>query len=205
MIEAQIQWILHHGYAGLFALLVLGIFGAPFPDEILLTFTGYLVSKGDLDFTKIVLVTFAGCICGISLSYSLGRLLGVSVLKKYGRLLRVDDTKLAKIHNWFEKNGKWSLLIGYYVVGVRHIIAIVAGASKLDLLSFAIFAYTGGLIWSATFISLGYFFGEEWQWISEKIRQSLTIGTIMIMILLVLYLLIKKRKMIMLKRYNDRT
>lgn len=33
----------------------------------------------------------------------------------------------------------------------------VAGVSELELSVFTPFAYTGGLIWSITFISIGYF------------------------------------------------
>ena len=36
------------------------------------------------------------------------------------------------------------------------------GASLLHPMAFARFAYTGALIWSTSFIGLGYLAGEEW-------------------------------------------
>jgi membrane protein DedA with SNARE-associated domain len=33
---------------------------------------------------------------------------------------------------------------------------------------FAAFAYSGAFIWSLSFISLGYFFGDRWDWILKR-------------------------------------
>ena len=63
--------------------------------------------------------------------------------------------------------------IGYFIAGVRHLSAFMAGMSRLRLPVFAVFAYTGALIWSLTFISIGYILGEE----LTRIAEYLTIRT----------------------------
>jgi membrane protein DedA with SNARE-associated domain len=55
------------------------------------------------------------------------------------------------------------LTIGYFVPGVRHVIAIVAGSSGLEYRTFALFAYAGALFWTGIFITAGYYLGEQWQ------------------------------------------
>lgn len=161
--ESLLGWLSHYGYAGLFGLLVLGIVGLPVPDETLLVFSGYLISTGRLHPALTCVAGFAGSICGISLSYTIGRTLGHRAVLRYGRWLHVTEDRLEYVHGWFQRAGEWLLLIGYFIPGVRHFTALVAGASKLEYAIFARFAYVGAAIWVATFLLLGYLVGEHWR------------------------------------------
>ena len=76
MIEAIGNLIAHYGYAAIFVLLVLGIVGLPVSDETLLTFTGYLVFRGQLKLVPAFLSALLGSGCGITISYQLGRIFG---------------------------------------------------------------------------------------------------------------------------------
>src|SRR5205085_9935525 len=162
MREAAFQWIARHGYAGIFSLLVFGIVGLPVPDEWLLTFSGYLVFKQTLRFIPTFAAAFCGSACGITVSYMLGRIFDTYVLVKYGSFVHITAERLARVHSWFERRGRWTLLVGYFIPGVRHLTGYVAGASELSFSNFALFAYTGAFCWAAVFITLGYFLGEEW-------------------------------------------
>ena len=71
--------------------------------------------------------------------------------------------------------GKYALLIGYFVPGVRHLVALLAGASNLPLHVFARFAYCGAFLWSATFITAGYGLGEEWERLSPLVHRTVVI------------------------------
>ena len=82
--ELILHWISEYGYFGLFSLLVLGIVGLPVPDETLLTFAGYLIFRGQLRLVPTMLAAFLGSACGITLSYTLGRLTGYFLIEKYG-------------------------------------------------------------------------------------------------------------------------
>lgn len=169
--------ITDYGYPGLFVLLMLGIVGLPIPDETLLAFAGYLVFQGKLNPVSTLLVSFLGSACGISLSYFLGRLLGLKVLHRHAAKLHLTEEQLNRAHAWFQRVGKWTLPAGYFIPGVRHLTAFIAGASELDTRIFALFAYAGALIWSATFLCAGYFFGREWEKMAERLhgRASLLI------------------------------
>ena len=160
--QTILNWIMQYGYIGLFCLLMLGIVGVPFPDELTMTCAGYLIFKGYLQPGPTIIAAFLGSVCGISLSYTIGRVVGTSLIDRYGNRFHVTPEKLKSINEWFERFGKWTLVFGYFLTGFRHLVAIVAGTAKLRLPAFALFAYTGALIWSVTFISLGYFLGEQW-------------------------------------------
>jgi membrane protein DedA with SNARE-associated domain len=172
MREAAFQWIAQYGYVGIFSLLVFGIVGVPVPDEWLLTFSGYLVYKGTLSFVPAFAAAFAGSACGITFSYLLGRVFDTYVLMKYGRICHLTPERLALVHSWFERRGRWTLLIGYFVPGVRHLTGYVAGASMLNFPSFALFAYSGAFCWAAVFITLGFLLGEQWNRVLESIHET---------------------------------
>jgi membrane protein DedA with SNARE-associated domain len=180
MREAAFQWVSQHGYAGIFSLLVFGIVGLPVPDEWLLTFSGYLVFKGTLLFIPTFGAAFLGSSCGITFSYLLGRLFDTYVLLKYGRYFHLTPERLDKVHGWFERRGRWTLLIGYFIPGVRHLTGYVAGASELRFANFALFAYSGAFCWAAVFITLGYVLGEEWNRVLQSLHETklLMIGAV---------------------------
>src|SRR6185295_8603588 len=158
-----LQWVSTNGYPAIFFLLMLGIVGLPIPDETLLVFCGYLISQGKLDPTTTWFTAASGSLCGITLSYAIGRTLGLGVIHRYGAVLRITPARLDSVHRWFDRIGHWALFVGYYIAGVRHFTAIVAGVSRISIFSFMAYAWTGGLLWVSTFLTLGYYLGENWR------------------------------------------
>jgi membrane protein DedA with SNARE-associated domain len=174
--DAVFAWISQYGYAGLFVLLMLGIAGLPVPDETLLTFCGYLIWKGRLQPAYTFLAGLAGSMSGISLSYVLGRTCGYKVIFRYGRYIHLTEERLARIHAWFERMGPWLLAVGYFIPGVRHFTALVAGTTGLRPAVFAAFAYAGAAVWVATFLLLGYMMGEKWQQTSAAVHHYVLVA-----------------------------
>ena len=186
-------WIAHYGYGAIFLLLVLGVVGLPVPDETLLVYCGYLISKGVMHPAYAFLAALAGSWCGISLSYTIGRTAGVGVIQRFGKYLHVTEARLHSVQAWFDRVGHWALFIGYYIAGVRHFTAIVAGMSKLKFTHFMAFAWSGGMVWVATFLTLGYFLGENWHRVAEMIHQDLLYVSIAALVVILAYYFIRRR------------
>jgi membrane protein DedA with SNARE-associated domain len=163
----------HYGYFAIFSLLMLGIVGLPVPDEWLMTFAGFLIYKQTLRPIPTAASAILGSACGITVSYILGRTLGLYVIHRWGRYFHVTQKRLDLVHDWFGRFGTWSLLIGYFVPGVRHLTAVVAGTSGLSALRFGTFAYAGACVWVGTFVSIGYFFGDKWNEVFKVIEANL--------------------------------
>jgi membrane protein DedA with SNARE-associated domain len=155
------SFISHYGYIGIFSILMLGVFGIPFPDESLLTFSGYLASKGDLQIMLTILVAFLGSIVGITVNYLVGRTLGFAAIKKYGHHVSLTPEKMEKVRVWFDWFGKWTLPVSYFIPGLRHVAPFVAGTSKLRFKVFALFAFAGGFLWTIAFTLTGYYLGHK--------------------------------------------
>ncbi len=192
--EPVLHWISQYGYFGLFTLLMLGIVGLPVPDETLLTFAGYLVYRGEMHFAPALAAGFLGSACGITLSYILGRATGYFLIEKYGSKLHLRMERVHRIHDWFHRLGGFALTFGYYVPGVRHLTAYVAGASELEPPRFAAFAYSGALLWSASFITLGYVLGDRWDHASGTAHRYLLVAGVVLAVAGGLYWLWRKRR-----------
>ena len=171
MLEKTIfHWIAEYGYAAIVCLLMLGIVGLPVPDETLLTFSGYLVFKQQFHWAPTMLAAFVGSACGMTISYKLGSTFGLQLIHRYGRYFHITETRLNQTHRWLEHAGAWSLTFGYYLPGIRHLTAYIAGTSNLDMKTFAIHAYLGALLWTTTFIVTGYVMGNEWSRLSGQLH-----------------------------------
>jgi membrane protein DedA with SNARE-associated domain len=193
-VESVLGWVAHYGYVAIFGLLMLGIVGLPIPDETLLLFTGYLIFKHELEPLPAFAAGFLGSICGISVSYALGRMLGLYLVTRLGHFLHIEPEALEHVRTWYERKGKYGLVISYFIPGIRHLAAYVAGSSRLSLPVFATFAYLGGLLWSSSFISIGYVLGDEWEQISVSLHRYLLIGAGVITVVIAIGFILMRRR-----------
>jgi membrane protein DedA with SNARE-associated domain len=189
--EAVFEWVSTYGYGAIFLLLALGIVGLPIPDETLLVFCGYLIGRGRLHPVWALISAVAGSWSGISVSFLLGRFFGLGVVHRYGRYIHLDDRRLAKVNFWFHRTGHWALFFGYYIAGVRHLTAIVAGTSHLDLRTFMAYAWTGGAVWVGSFLTLGYYLGENWRTVAGLVHRYLAYISILLVAGALLFLLVR--------------
>jgi membrane protein DedA with SNARE-associated domain len=167
--QAVIQWITEYGYFGIFFLLVFGIVGLPIPDEWLLVISGYLAFKEILQPVPTLAIAAIGSAAGLTSSYVLGRSSSNFILRRCGRWLAIDDEKLLRTQHWFHDLGRWVLVIGPFIPGVRNVMGYAAGVSKLRLPVFMRFAYLGALISSTTFVGFGYLMGRHVNWNYSRI------------------------------------
>lgn len=191
--EMLSHWLMHYGSIAIFVLLAVGIIILPVPEETLMVIAGILMRKGSLNIHSTLVAAYAGSISGITVSYILGRTAGYYLIHNYGKWVGLNQEKIDKVHQWFEKFGKWTLTIGYFIPGIRHFTGFASGMSQLDYKQFALFAYSGAVIWVTTFISIGYFFGEYCFTCFETFEtlDVLIFLGVIIVILLIIFFMIK--------------
>ena len=167
--QAVVQWVTDYGYFGIFFLLIFGIMGLPVPDEWLLVISGYLAFKNVLGLVPTLAIAVLGSAGGLTMSYVLGRTSSGYILRRYGRWLSIDDEKMRRTQHWFQNLGRWVLVIGPFVPGVRNLMGYIAGATRLRIDIFMRFAYLGAFISSVTFVTFGYFMGRHFPWDYSRI------------------------------------
>ncbi|PYR65715.1 MAG: DedA family protein [Acidobacteria bacterium] len=162
--QSMALWIGQYGYPAIFFLLIAGIVGFPIPDQLLLIISGYLVLTNSLSLTPTLLVAVLGSICGITLSYLLGRGSGSYLAKR-----RFAAHRLQNARNCFERFGGWTLVFGYFVPGIRNLMGFTSGMMRLRVGFFAPYAYSGAIISSLTCVGMGYFLGSQASWVLGSI------------------------------------
>lgn len=172
--------------------MALGIIGLPVPDETILTFSGYLISQNHLHLIPTIFSAYLGSISGITLSFFIGRKYGLNFLHKHGKFFHITDDRIHKTKKWFESYGVWLFLFGYFIPGVRHLTALIAGSANTKYTKFALFAYTGGLFWSITFILVGFNVGLQWNNILDTINYHIKVVIGILVLLVILIFIIKK-------------
>jgi len=154
------------GYAGI--ALAMGIESAniPLPSEIIMPFSGFLVSTGKFTLLGAVLAGSIGGTIGSLLSYALGFYGGETLIrkliKKYGKYLLIFEYELDEAQEWFQKHGQLVTFTARLLPVIRTFISLPAGISKMDVKKFTFFAFLGTFIWTLPLTYLGKKLGDNW-------------------------------------------
>jgi membrane protein DedA with SNARE-associated domain len=185
-----ILFIGHIKYLGIILLL---LFGSPVPDEVLLSYVGYNVYLGKMSYFLSIICAIVGIISAISLSYCIGFFLGLPFLTKFGPKIGITRSKLIKARYSFRRFGPPLILVSYFFPGFMHLIAYVAGINKYSFRKFMLYAYSGGILWSILFISLGKILGKDILKIHRFHNELYFIGFVLAVVVLIIWYLKRKK------------
>ncbi|TDC36893.1 DedA family protein [Micromonospora sp. KC213] len=151
------------GAVGVAFLVALESIIPPIPSEIVLAMAGYLSSEGRFSLVLIVLAATVGSLGGALALYWIGAALGEDRLKRWlDRLPLVDLDDLEKADRWFERYGRWAVLIGRLVPVVRSLVSVPAGANRMRLGEFVLLTTLGSGVWNTLIVGAGYALGTRW-------------------------------------------
>lgn len=184
----------HYGYIVLLVGLLLELIAFPTPGEIMMSYCGYLVFQGKMNWAISVFVASVGTITGITISYYIGGKLGYPFFKKHGEYIHLGPDRLEKISKWFDKFGTSVISFAYFIPGVRHLTGYFSGISRIPFKKFASSAYLGAILWTTSFISLGKILGPKWDSFYGTLKKYFILGGIILFIILIAYYLIKTYK-----------
>lgn len=193
-IERIMSIVSHYGYIGIFSLLMFGIVGLPVPDEILMTLAGYFIKLHKLHYFLTVITAIGGSMVGMSLSFLIGRYLGLPFLHRYGKRIALTPKRYERVESWFERFGKCTIIFGYFIPGIRQLTAIYAGISRWTYQAFFFYAFIGSVVWVMVFVNLGIYFGEHWREYTLLIHKSIFLFFMAVLLVFFGWWIIKKIK-----------
>jgi membrane protein DedA with SNARE-associated domain len=106
-----------------------------------------------------VLVSFAGAVTGMTISYMIGKKVGKPLFNKYGRWVGMTPKRFNKVEDWFVRFGPWAIVLGYFIPGIRQVTFYISGISVMPFKKYLFVAGLSGLSWVVIFISIGYYIG----------------------------------------------
>ena len=181
MLHDFITWILatvhDWGYAGIFILMALESTVLPVPSTLVLIPAGYLAHQGQMNLWLIILTSTLGSLVGASVSYVVAMWLGRPFLERWGRYFFVRPELLHKTDVFFLRHGALSTFTGRLIPGIRHLISIHAGLTRMNPSAFAFYTCLGAGLWSLILTLFGYFMGGNEALIQEY-QHFIIIGVI---------------------------
>jgi len=150
---------------GLFTLLET-VF-PPIPSEVVLPLAGFLSQQGELNLALTIITSTAGAYLGALGLYWLGAALGLErAIRWLAKLPLVDREDFEKAADWFSRHGRPAVFFGRLIPGVRSLISLPAGASRMNLLTFSLFTIAGSALWNSLLIGLGAALGTQYELIA---------------------------------------
>ncbi|MFA6305270.1 MAG: DedA family protein [Candidatus Gracilibacteria bacterium] len=175
------------GYGGVFFLMAIESSFIPLPSELVVPPAAYLASRGEMNVFLVILFSALGSIVGASFNYLLARILGRPLVyaiaeKKWAKFIFLNKSHIEKAEKYFLERGNLATFLGRLVPGIRHLISIPAGFVKMNYFSFVLYTFAGAFIWSSILAALGYFFGENQEFI---LKYSKDIGLVFLAVFIV--------------------
>ena len=143
--------------------------GIPFPGEAMLLAVAALAATGHLDIRIVVAFGAIGAIAGADLGYAAGYYGGRPFVERFGRVLHLNPTHLARSELFFTRHGGYAIVLGRFVVGLRTWASVLAGMARMPFWSFQLYSAIGGIAWAIVIGSVGYLLGHNWSLVQQLI------------------------------------
>lgn len=150
------------GYLGIVLLMAIESACIPLPSEIIMPFSGYLVSRGELNLWWVAVAGAVGCVLGSLVAYWVGMYGGRPFIEKYGKYILLSRHDLDIADRWFAKHGEVIVFVSRLLPAIRTFIAFPAGVARMNLTRFVIYTFAGSLPWCLGLAYVGQKLGEQW-------------------------------------------
>ena len=202
LIDNIITWYsAHMNYASITALMAVESSFIPFPSEVVIPPAAFVAGQPDsvlcttgnypVDVLLIVLFGTLGAMIGAIINYGLSVWLGRLVIYKFadsrlGHMCLLSSEKLQRAEEYFREKGNVSTFIGRFIPGIRQLISIPAGLSRMHFGSFLWWTFLGAFIWNCILALVGYIAAGQMDLIKEY-SHELSVAILILLGAVVLY------------------
>jgi membrane protein DedA with SNARE-associated domain len=162
-------YIIHYGYIAIFSLVFLQEIGVPnpVPNELVLLFSGYLISVGKLDLTLVWLTAACADIIASSLLYMTFYYFGQRLLQKWPHVIAAST--LDSFTTRIAYQDRWGIYVGRLMPFIRGYAAVAAGLLKISPGIFLPAVLVTALAWSGGYVIAGKLLGQEYAKVISKL------------------------------------
>ncbi len=138
----------------------------PFPSEVIVPPAAYLAcTSHEVNIFMVVLLATVGAIIGALINYWLSVWIGRPIVyafanSRLGHACLIDEAKVRKAEDYFDRHGAISTFIGRLIPAVRQLISIPAGLARMNIFKFVVFTGLGALVWNCVLGALGWWLGK---------------------------------------------
>jgi membrane protein DedA with SNARE-associated domain len=169
------------GYSGVALMMAIESACVPLPSEIIMPFSGYLVSTGAFSLWGVAVAGALGCVVGSVLAYWVGITGGRPMAEKYGKYILISKHDLDIADRFFAKYGSGAVFFSRLLPVVRTFISLPAGIARMNFTRFVIYTFVGSLPWCYALAYLGKKLGDNWNTLGVYFHKfDLVIGIIIV-------------------------
>ena len=158
------------GYIGIVACMTIESACIPLPSEIIMPFSGYLITTGRFNLWGVALAGAVGNVLGSWIGYWLGFAGGRPLAERLSRWRIIRISEYDRANGWLQKHGMpvafWTRLLPI----VRTFISFPAGAARVPLVRFSAYTFAGSFLWSLLLAWIGIQLGHNWEAIRTYAR-----------------------------------
>lgn len=177
-----ISSIASFGYAGVMLMMAIESACIPLPSEVIMPFSGYLVSTGRFELQLVAIAGALGCLLGSYVAYYVGLHGGRWFLLRYGRWVLIAPHEVELADRFFDRWGAPAVFFSRMLPVVRTFIAFPAGVARMRLLPFTIYTLAGSYPWCLALAYVGMKLGQHWNTLGPYFHRFDTIIAILIVI-----------------------
>jgi membrane protein DedA with SNARE-associated domain len=155
------------GYMGIVVTMAIESACIPLPSEIIMPFSGYLISTGQFSMLGVTLAGAVGNVIGSIVAYYAGVWGGRPFAERYGPYVLISRRDLELADRWFMKYGEAAVLISRMLPVVRTFISLPAGIAQMNFPRFVVFTFIGAIPWCYLLAYIGFKMGERWDELRE--------------------------------------
>jgi membrane protein DedA with SNARE-associated domain len=149
-------------YGTILLLMLLESTVIPVPSELVVAPAAYHAASGQLNVVLVVLFATIGADLGASINYFVALYVGRPVIykfanSKWGKMCLLNQEKVEKSEHYFDDHGIMATLTGRLVPGIRHLISIPAGLSRMNYWKFLLYTTLGAGAWHAILAAMGWY------------------------------------------------
>jgi len=168
-----------YGLWALFAVVMLESAGVPMPGETALVVTAlYAGSTHRFSVILVVVVAAIAAILGDNIGYLIGRFIGVRLIVRYGRYVRLNEPRLKVGQYLFLQHGGKIVFFGRFIAILRTYSAILAGVNLMSWPHFLFMNALGGICWASAFGLGAYFLGNKFARVAGPVGLLLLVAAI---------------------------
>ena len=193
--NSQIEHLLATwGYAIVFLIVGAESLGIPMPGETTLTLAAlYAGSTHRLNIVGVIAAAAAGAIVGDNVGYTIRRVGGYRLLRRYGRYVRVDVHRLKIGRYLFDHHGGKVVFFGRFGSILRTYAAFLAGTTHMHWRRFLAFNAAGGIAWATIYGVAYYYFGAALKHVQTPVDIALGVVAVAVFVAGLLILRRKER------------
>jgi membrane protein DedA with SNARE-associated domain len=151
----------HYGLWAIGLLITLEDFGVPVPGETILIAGAIFAGAGRINVVALGVVAFVAAVTGDNIGFAIGHFGGRALAVRFGKYVFLTEERLDKAEAFFDRRGSIVITFARFVEGLRQANGIIAGITGMHWLRFVIFNAIGAALWVGTWITVGYFAGNN--------------------------------------------